>query len=141
MTTLGRWGVSAASNADDDGPCLDRAHSSAPLIVRDAGFIGLLKTVRRIGSRRDSTVDAFLEPSLASFLARLEDPSEHQAIGAEHTQTSFTEVEDYYDSRPELSAYTLAKEVTRMQYEVVISDNGTKVTDPMLIQKLYAAGE
>jgi len=78
-------------------------------------------------------------PSLSSFLARLQDPSEHQAIAAEHTRPSFTEVEAYYDSRPELSAYTLGAEVTRMDYEV-LSGGGAAVTDPMKIQKLYATG-
>tara|TARA_B110001452_G_scaffold197469_1_gene167396 strand:- start:4465 stop:4860 length:396 start_codon:yes stop_codon:yes gene_type:complete len=100
-----------------------------------AGIIGL---IRRI-SQRDAATEASSVPSLSSFLARLQDPSEHQAIAAEHTRPSFTEVEAYYDSRPELSAYTLGAEVTRMDYEV-LSGGGAAVTDPMKIQKLYATG-
>ena len=74
---------------------------------------GLMSLFRR-GARACEVTD-----SLGNLLARLADASVHRAIAAEHSEQTFTEIEAYYDSRPELSAFTMSAEVRRLDYAVV----------------------
>ena len=49
---------------------------------------------------------------------------------------TFTEVADYYESRPELALYTLTTELTRMEY-TVINQGGQTLRDPLAIRRCY----
>jgi len=45
----------------------------------------------------------------------------------------------YYEERPQLAAYTINSEITRMQYKVVPPSGGAAVTDVEEIRRIFAA--
>ena len=134
LTDLGRWRVSAAalSTSSAQGTAaLIKVPLLRPPRVACPGFLSLFQRGPRQGEVTDS---------LGDLLARLADASVHRAIAAEHSKPSFTEIEAYYDSRPELSAFTLSAEIRRMDYAVVSQAGHACITDPARIQQLYAEG-
>jgi len=78
------------------------------------------------------------ERTLPQFLERLSCPLLELGISRELRQASFDELEAYYRSRPELSAYTLTTELTRMEIAVVMED-GRHVTEPAAVRAVYDA--
>ena len=113
------------------GPTLAEA-----TLTRGDLYPGFLSIFQRATRPRECEVT----DSLGDLLARLADASVHRAIAAEHSEPSFSEIEAYYDSRPELSAFTLSAEIRRMDYCVHAKAGDACITDPTRIQQLYAEG-
>eukprot|EP00966_Prymnesium_polylepis_P178630 4136835-Prymnesium_polylepis.1 len=127
-----------SSSSDDDGLLV--APTYERVLWGDGGGLGsgiLTAGWRWIaGGQRDTPAPE--QPAadgmhhLANLVRELSDGGCLARLSSEHAAASFEAVEEYYDTRPELARYTVATELSRMEYQIHTGE-GQQLRDPVIL--------
>lgn len=130
-----------SDSSDDDGAPVARTydavfHLRGPEEPKPAVLRWLSRQAQSFFTPRQAIDRVSDEAVVPALLRAMADSDLRQVIANHHDSLSFGEVADYYESRPELSLYTLTTELTRMEY-VVVDESGHELSDPLVIRKCY----
>uniref|UniRef100_A0A7S3QCV6 Uncharacterized protein n=1 Tax=Chaetoceros debilis TaxID=122233 RepID=A0A7S3QCV6_9STRA len=87
--------------------------------LREKVVRGLMEYIQDLGSNGDTNADANANENENILLQSLNEQLERQC---NHTEAAL-EICRYYHDRPKLKEYTLDAEITRMEYQILISDD------------------